>query len=210
MSSGAALLTAQRSVISRVLATSMKPLTSASSCTMLSASSGAGRFPDALMSSSFSRDESTSGVAAVTQSRRKSGRALPRSRCFVSSSVSCSTMHRLVPGLARSRICGLSTKVVCVLSPPALESSHWPTVAAPHILNESEPATEALTWPWRIIEAERARPSAASISKRIELNLGCCSSIPMDCGASETRLTSARPASSVMAESCIWAKRSCE
>jgi hypothetical protein len=197
-------------VTSRVLATSRKPLTPGSSWTTESASIAAGRAPLELISSTLRRDSRASGVAAVTQRRRKSGRVLIFSFCRVSSSQSCSTMHRLVPAGARSTNCGLSTKLVWVRSPPAVASPQLPTAHAPQKPNSALPGMVMIFCFLRSIEDESARAMLASSSKRIALKRACCSTSAMHLGTSETRLTSARAASSVMAVSCICAKRSCE
>eukprot|EP00967_Tisochrysis_lutea_P048408 scaffold59117_cov28-Tisochrysis_lutea.AAC.3 len=95
----------------------------------------------------------TSLVAAVTHSRRKSGRDLERAFCRWSSRTSCNTKQTLAPGGALRMYCGLSTKEVCVRSPPALPSFHSPIAAAPQKGNVFDPADAAVSWPARSIDA---------------------------------------------------------
>ena len=109
------------------------------------------------ISSTLRRDSSASGVAAVTQRRRKRGRLLIFSFCRASSSQSCSTMQKLVPAGARSTNCGLSTKLVCVRSPPAVCSPQLPTAHAPQKPNSAEPGSAATFCFLRSIEEESAR-----------------------------------------------------
>eukprot|EP00966_Prymnesium_polylepis_P124787 2886092-Prymnesium_polylepis.2 len=99
--------------------------------------------------------------------RRKSGRDLTFPRCRLSSSVSCSTMHRLVPAAARSKYCGLSTNDVFIRSPPAEPSFHSPATEWPQKANDGEPGSTCCSSSERSNEAESARAIDARISNRI-------------------------------------------
>ena len=119
------------------------------------------------MSSWVRRVANVSGLAAVTQRRKKRGRCLTRSCSRVASSVSWSRIVRLVPALALIRNCGLSTKLECLRSPPALPSFHSAMHAAPQKLNSLDPERDMEVCSERSMDEESARAIAASSSCRI-------------------------------------------
>ena len=76
-------------------------------------------------------------------------------------------MQRLVPGGALSKNCGLSTKLVCLRSPPALPSFQWPSVALPQNWKSELPERLISSRSFLSMLEVSARLMLASISKRI-------------------------------------------